>query len=267
MIGVSSIVLYSLKVASPYRILLTTMTLGVILSTTAAISMTGTPPEWFWYALKVATRMFFSVMLAVSWTFTDQYHDLQDAKRVYALYSAAYFTGTIISGSCINLFLDKLGFSALMGMAGVSILGGMWVARSIALKAKAVHDDSVEGVFSGSRDSFSSVIRSIFRSRFAITLLLLSLFIQLMWTTTEFNYFESMSEHLGGEGHITEFLGKCRASISFCNILVGVFLYSRIVRKAGIQNVVLITPSSISQSTQVGCGMTHLLWQFLDSSQ
>lgn len=248
MIGVSTIVLYSLKITSPYRILMFTMSLGVLLCSGAAFFVASTPPDWFWYSLKISSRMFFSVMLAVSWTFTDQYHDLQDAKRVYSLYSAAYFFGTIISGSCVNMLLDKIGFSGLMSLAAGSIFCGMWIAKGIARHGKAVYDDSVEGVFSASRDSFSSVIRSIFHSRFAMTLLLLSLFIQLMWTTTEFNYMQSMEAHFstlagqGSEGHIAEFLGKSRAIISCCNILVGIFLYSRIVRRAGLQNAVLITP-------------------------
>lgn len=248
MIGVSTIVLYLLKSSSPYRILIFTMCIGLLLCSGSAFLISGTPPNWFWYAIKIASRMFFSVMLAVSWTFTDQYHDLQDAKRVYSLYSAAYFLGTIISGSCINLFLDRIGFAGLMTIASFSICCGMWVARGIAVHGKAVHDDSMEGIFSGSRDSFSSVVRSILHSRFAMALLLLSLFIQLMWTTTEFNYLKGLDLHFSalpeqiGDGHIAEFLGKSRAIISCCNILVGIFLYSRVVRRIGLQNVVLITP-------------------------
>ncbi len=185
-------------------------------------------PIWFWYAIKIASRMFFAVMIACSWTFTDQYHDLQDAKRVYSIYSAAYFFGTIISGTAINLFLDKIGFSGLLICAAGSILAGMVQARGIALKAKAVHDDTIEGVFSGSRDSFSSVVRLIIRSRFTIVLLLLSLFIQLLLTVTEFNYMESFGNFFQGsneaiaEGKIAEFLGKCRALISLCNIVIRV---------------------------------------------
>jgi ATP/ADP translocase len=243
MIGMSTIVLYSLKHTSPYRILTIALSFGVLLCGSAAFIVAQSPPDWYWYLLKISSRMFFAVMIAISWTFTDQYHDMQDAKRVYSLYSAAYFFGTIISGSMINLFLDKIGFSGLLILASLSIGAGMWVASGIAFRAKAVHDDSIEGIFSGSRESFSSVVRLILSSRFAITLLLLSLFIQLMWTTTEFNYMEGMAAHFrGGEHQITEFLGKCRAWISSCNILVGIFLYSRVVRRAGLQNAVLITP-------------------------
>ncbi len=243
MIGMSTIVLYALRRTSPYRILIIALSFGMLLCGTAAFFVMSSPPDWYWYFLKISSRMFFAVMLAVSWTFTDQYHDLQDAKRVYSLYSAAYFCGTIVSGSMINLFLDQIGFSGLLILALLSIASSMWVARGIAFQAKAILDDSVEGVFSESRSSFSSVVRLILNSRFAITLLLLSLFIQLLWTTTEFNYMESVAAHFQGKEHqITEFLGKWRAWISSCNILVSIFLYSRVVRRAGLQNAVLITP-------------------------
>lgn len=248
MIGVSTIVIYSLKATSPYRILIFAMTYGAVLCIGSAFFVSQSPPDTFWYALKIASRVFFAVMIAISWTFTDQYHDLQDAKRVYSLYSAAYFLGTILAGLSINFFLDKIGFSGLLLLASGSILAGMGVARTIAFHSKAVYDDSVEGVFSGSRNSFSSVIQLISRSRFAITLLLLSLVTQLLITVTEFNYLESFGAHFKSpdnhlaEGHIAEFLGKCRAWISFCNILIGVFLFGRLLRRSGLTNVILITP-------------------------
>ena len=244
MIGVSSLVLYSLKITSSYRILTGALGAGVALCAISALFLTGSPPDWFWYALKITSRMFFAVMIAVSWTFIDQYHDLQDAKRVYPLYSAAYFLGSIVSGTLINLALDHIGFSGLAIASALSILCALAEARGIAYRAKAVHDDTIEGIFSGSRDSFSSVASLIVRSRFAIILLSLSLVTQLLITVTEFNYMNAF-DHLFASpdaGQITEFLGKCRAWISASNIFIGVFFYSRFVRRLGLNNVILITP-------------------------
>lgn len=247
MIGISSLVLYSLRSTSPYRILTIAMAFGALLCIGSAIVIGGTPPPFFWYAVKIASRMFFAVMIAVSWTFTDQYHDLQDAKRVYSIYSAAYFFGSVLAGTSINLFFNTIGASGLLFLAAGSIMAGFFEARRIAQKSKAVHDDNVEGVFSGSRDSFSSVVQLILRSRFTIVLLLLSLFVQLLLTVTEFNYMESFGRAFrgmpdGGEGQIAAFLGKCRAIISSCNIVVGFFLYSRFVRRTGLNNAILVTP-------------------------
>jgi ATP/ADP translocase len=247
MIGVSSLVLYSLRMTSPYRILTIALGLGALTCVSSAILISGDPPAALWYGMKILSRMFFAVMIAVSWTFADQYHDLQDAKRLYSIYSAAYFFGTILSGTAINLLFNAIGVRGLLFVSAASILAGLAEARKIALKSKAVHDDSQEGIFSGSRDSFSSVVRLILRSRFTIVLLLLSLFIQLLCTVTEFNYMQSFGRLFGevpdaGEGQIAAFLGKCRAIISFCNILIGFFLYSRFVRRAGLNNAILVTP-------------------------
>lgn len=245
MIAVSSLVLRCLKTEGPYRILTIAMALGVLFCFSAAFLVEATPSPLFWYALKIGSKIFFTVMIASSWTFIDQYHDLQDAKRVYALYNSAYFFGTILSGTAITLLLDRIGCSGLLFAAAAFILLALREARGIALKAKAIHDDSVEGIFSGNRDSFSSVIQLISRSSFTIVLLLLSFFIQLLLTTTEFNYMEAFDRAFGsdaGEGKIAEFLGKCRAAISLCNIFIGVFCYSRFVRRTGVHNAILITP-------------------------
>ena len=99
MILVSTIVLYALKRYNPYKILITAIAIGGCICAAAALILTGSPPHWFWFAFKISSRMLFAVLIACSWTFIDQYHDLQDAKRVYSLYSAAYFLGNICSGT------------------------------------------------------------------------------------------------------------------------------------------------------------------------
>ncbi len=247
LIGVSSLILGALKITNPYRILTIALSTGIAVCLGTALIISNSPPFWFWYALKIIAKMFFSVMLAISWTFTDQYHDLQDAKRVYALYGGAYFFGTILSGLAISQFLDVLGFSALLYGAAISLMLGLAEAKRIATKSKAIHDDSTEGIFSTSKESFITICKQILQSRFLIALLLFSLFIQVLITVTEFNYMEVFgkafaSNTLSGESKTSEFLGKCRAIVSCFNIFIGVFFYNRFVRRIGINKIVLITP-------------------------
>ena len=61
---------------------------------------------------------------------------------------------------------------------------------------------------------------------------------------TEFNYMEAFDHAFkaSGEGHIAEFLGKCRAIISFSNIFIGMFVYNRCVRRIGLNNAIIISP-------------------------
>lgn len=250
MISVSTIVLYILRYTSPYRILTFALSLGAILCILAAFFVHASPPPWFWFAFKISSRMIFAVLFACSWTFIDQYHDLQDAKRVYSLYSSAYFVGNICSGTIINLTLNFLGAPTLLGIASIALFIAVAEAKHIALKTPAVHDDSMDGVFSSDRSSFASIVHLICRSPFTISLLSLSLITQLLITVSEFSYMDSFGKILhiigssssGNEGHIAEFLGKCRAYISAGNILVGMFFYSRFVQRIGLSNTILITP-------------------------
>ncbi len=251
MILSSSLILYALKKTSPYRVLTTAMIIGVTICFGACVGTLGTPlPPHFWYGLKIASKMFFAVMIACSWTFIDQYHDLQEAKRVYAIYSSCYFLGTILAGSMIHLLLPFTSFPPLFILAALSLVASFKEAQRIALHIQPSHDNTSEGIFSASRDTVSSVIKSIFCSRFALLLLLLSLSIQLLLTVTEFNYMRSFDAFFskipstsGQEGgEIARFLGQWRAWIAACNICVGTLLYSRFVRKLGLSSTVLITP-------------------------
>src|SRR5690606_29476969 len=142
---------------------------------------------------------------------------------------------------------EPLGYSWLLFIAAASLLLAFREARQISLKTPPAHDDCTEGVFSSDRSGLSAIVRLIRRSPFTILLLSLSLLIQLLWTVSEFSYMDSFGRCIGGgteagEGAIAEFLGRCRAWISACNILMGLFCYSRFVRKLGLHNAILITP-------------------------
>lgn len=248
MIAVSSLVLWGLKVSNPYRILMITLGFGSLVLFSSAIFIESAVPLPFWYGLKIASKMFFLMVIPISWTFTDQYHDLQDAKRVYAIYNAAYSIGTILAGAGINLLLDRIGFSSFLVLGGISVILAMLDAKRITRKTKALHDDNTEGIFSSGKDSFKSVCKHLLSSRFVIILLLLGLFNQLMNTVTEFNYMQGFGSAFASidtppeEGRIAEFIGKCRAFISFANILIGMFFYNRCLRRIGLTNTLLITP-------------------------
>jgi hypothetical protein len=120
----------------------------------------------------------------------------------------------------------------------------MFQAKKITSKMQAVPDDSIEGAFSANRDSFATTCKSLLKSPFVITLLVLSFSTQLMCTVTEGNYFDTLGRALQpqADGHIAEFLGKCRAGVACMNILIGLFVYNRCVRRIGLNNTILITP-------------------------
>ncbi|MEL7431050.1 MAG: hypothetical protein AAGI90_00775 [Chlamydiota bacterium] len=265
----SSIILYLLRLTSPYRILCKTLTLFLIASGFLLLLFSyhelTSLPNTFWYLLKIYSRIFFAVFLALGWTFIDEYHDLQDAKRVYSLYSAAYFMGLILSGTCIHLFLDVLGQRTFFTFSAISVFFALKEARRINANVPVVEDDGIEGAFSGDRHSLSSMVQKLLGSPYTIALLALSLLQAFTLTTTEFNYMETFEtafqqgtlQKTFTASNLSEFLGKWRAWISFSNVLIGGFLYRPFVKKFGLTNVVLI-PSLFFF-------FLYLTWTFHDS--
>jgi hypothetical protein len=97
--------------------MIVTLSIAAITYTGITLILFTTPPNWFWYFLRVFSHTFESSLIACFWIFLDQYHDLQDAKRLFGVYNAAYFLGYIISGTLINLTYAFLGPAILFQLA------------------------------------------------------------------------------------------------------------------------------------------------------
>ncbi len=265
----SSIILYLLRSRSPYWILCRALVVFLafsagILCLLACYEMSELPLG-FWYGMKIYSRFFFSFFLSLACTFIDQYHDLQDAKRVYSLYSAAYFIGLVLSGGCISLFLSYLGTKSFFLISAASTLLALREAKNITQKTPAVHDDTIEGIFSGDRESLSSMIRKLLQSPYTISLLALSLLLEFTLTTSEFNYMETFDRAFQESAlqsnftanSVSEFLGKCRAWISFGNVFVGGLLYRPFVKRMGLTNIVVFPPMFFF--------LVYMFWVFQDT--
>ncbi len=254
----SSVIVYALRIVSPYQILQKVILAGFFISASFLFVLSmESPPPCTWYILKIFSRLFFSVFLACGWTFIDQYHDLQEAKRVYSLYSAAYFLGIMLSGVVINLLLSRSGYIFLYGIACFTILLSFFEVKNIVEKVPAVHDDTIEGVFTGDRNGIAVLIGLVKKSPYTLVLLALSLLVQFIMITTEFNYMEIFQKafqvkNLDTATHISGFLAKSRAAISAGNILIGAFLFSPFMRRLGLNNILLIPPLFLGF---VYCGM------------
>jgi hypothetical protein len=242
MIISSSLVLWLLKRFSPYKILMGVLFFGFTTIVAISTILYYDPYFWFWFVIKAFSLTFLANLIACSWALIDNYHDLQDAKRTYAMYNASYFLGVVISGCLISNFLERLGLSILFLLSAFFLLLAIFQIKKIVNDNKPIHDETVEGVFSGDRKNIFYLIKQIFSHPFVFSLLCLSLIIQLIGTTTEYSYLSSISNFLGNKDGklITKYLGNTRAIISSFNIIIGIFFYNRFVRLIGLRNIILL---------------------------
>lgn len=212
----------------------------------------GTQTKWLWFALKIVGGILFSVLMTCFWSFIDQYYHLQDAKRLYSLFTSAIFLGVAATGLLMRS--GWIDFSHLtLAISAMLLFSAFWVVK-IVNSAKPVYDESVLESNRGERreNTFTFLFQSILKSRFTMLLMIGNFLIYLFLVTTEYNYLSAFDDYFdpgitsetGGEEHakLTLFLGQCLAVVSFINLIFGLFLYSRFVRRFGVNNLIITTP-------------------------
>lgn len=256
MFGIAFILLYSFHKFSSYRIYLTTLILGILfyLFILACLLLNiGSDSKWLWYSLKLGGFYLFAVLMTCYWTFIDQYHHLQDAKRLYSLFSSTIFLGAAGTGLLMNsglLDLEHL-IILIIFMFSSTYFWVRKISRDISLVA---HEDSEhEGQVYETGNYFKFFFKSVASSPFTLLLMTSNFLIYLLLVITEYNYmftfenyFASQTDgNLGGgtEASLTRFLGQNLATVSVGNLFFGLFIYSRLVRRFGINSLLLITPT------------------------
>lgn len=206
-----------------------------------------------WFALRIFGTLFFAVVITCFWTFVDHFHHLQDAKRLYGLFSSMLFTGIACTGLVMRLGL--LSFQQLTVGIIALLLASIVLIQYIYRNIPLIHDEyeTIGGSSLHHESSLRAVIKSVLTSRFTLLLMTANFLIYVLLVITEYNYMASFDEAFDPHGavssigteqnaQLTQFLGQWLAVISISNLIIGLFLYSRLVRHFGIGGLVFFTP-------------------------
>ncbi len=255
MIGIATILLRVFHVLSPGKIFTIALGLGVLFYIFAFICLQiniGTISDWLWYGLRIFGSILFAVCVTCFWTFVDQYHDLQDAKRLYSLFSSMIFLGVASTGFIMRSGLIE--FQPLtVGIVALLIFAIFWI-RKIHREVKPVNDESDSDAYTTpSEHSFKTVLRSILQSRFTMLLMLGNFLTYVLLVITEYSYLSDFDQRFdathpsapGGEATatLTLFLGQLVTFVSLANLLFGLFIYSRLVKRFGSTSLLIVTPT------------------------
>jgi len=206
------------------------------------LSHNSTP---FWFIFKVIGWVIPLSTYIVYWAFVDQYYDLQDGKRFFCLFNSIIFLGDSIGGATISFFLKPLGMGGVILLFTASLALSLPFIFLITKSIQPVLEEHVEGIDSPTSLNFSSIVKTILNSRFTIYLLLFYFLMQLLAIVTEYNYMDSFERSFVNReaNTITEFIGTCGMWISLGNMVLAMLLYGRLVKKLGVNNIILVAPS------------------------
>ncbi len=150
-----------------------------------------------------------------------------------------------------------------------------WILK-IVKEVNPVNDENETEGSKGQEDfSLKKLLVSILSSRFTLLLMGGNFLGYLLLVITEYNYMSSFQTYFAPqdivprgseeEAVLTQFLGQCLACVSIANIVFGLFIYSRLVRRFGIGSMLVITPA-ILLVTYTGWPMADTLFSLFSAT-
>lgn len=248
MFAVSALLLFALGRLKIHHLLL------MILSGSAATYLclfslltlsSGEVPVQFWYIFRTLGHILPISCFISFWAFIDQYYELQSSKRLFCLFNSILFLGDATGGTLVSIGYSRFGISGIMLLFGLLITLSLPFLFVIVKKLRPLPEDHQEGVLSVSKCSLKDLALAVLRSRFTLLLMFVYFIMQLLSIITEYSYTEALERFFpGNDGSLsaTEFLGRATAWVSIGNMLFGLFFYSRLVRRIGVNNIILIAP-------------------------
>lgn len=252
------------------RIFVSVLFGGVVFYTLAYLGISAgieAKSDWFWYALKIGSTVLYTIVITCFWTLIDQYFHLQDAKRLFSLFTCSEFLGAATTGLIMHSGWIDFHHLTLV-IVSLLLMTIYWMFKKVS-KIKPIYDtDTEEDSSDEEKSTLKALFQAILGSRFTILLMSLSFLVYVVLVITEYsymsafdNFFDAGTTIVNGEEENTKlmsFLGESTTAVSVLNLIFGLFFYSRCVRRFGISNLVLITPLLLF-FTFCGWGFNHSL--------
>jgi ATP/ADP translocase len=200
----------------------------------------GVHPDWFWYFLRIQTALLFYPLIAAYWTFVDQYFTPHDARRLFGMFSSMVFLGATTTGAIMRWGLISKEFLApfILIVMACAVLTTRLIVKKLKEHQVEIRDTSEPLL------PLLSKIKTIFSSKYTLLLISGNFMAIFMWVIAEYNYMSTFELKFAveGEAELRSFLGECLSIVSIVNVIFGVFMYAHLVRKFGVETIILITP-------------------------
>ena len=255
MIVIASGMIYAFHVYATHRIFLGLLGIGVCFYVASHLALQwgiGAHAAWPWYTFRIFGWILYAVANTTFWTFLDQFYHLRDAKRLFCLFTSAIFIGIALTGIVMRSGLIEFRELTLI-IAATLLLAMGWIMR-IVKKVQPIHSEyDIDAAPAAPEEaSMHLTLSAIRRSPFALGLMAFNFLLFITIVLTEYNYMFAFEATFGGglaspapheeRAALTLFLGQCIAFASCFNLLFGLLVYSRLLRRFGLGTLLLISP-------------------------
>ncbi|MCH9633719.1 MAG: hypothetical protein S4CHLAM7_04520 [Chlamydiae bacterium] len=243
MFFMSGILVYLYNRLEIDQIFFRALLLGAAFYTASFCSMLiGVTAPLFWIIFKVFCYFFQVAFISLFFTFLEQFFELQNAKRLFSVLYSPIFLGMAVSGAILPLSNTTTGTLSILILILISLSASLFLLKYIASSIEKIPDDHQE--FTVFKTSKKDLFKAIITSKFTFLFLLCSIVLHSVLVITEFQYMSGLELSFQNKTpeQLTEFLGRLYFWGSLVNILFGVLFYGRLVKKVGLNNIILIVP-------------------------
>jgi hypothetical protein len=225
------------------------VTLGALIAGGAllwALIQLGLPEPWdtgLYYALKLYLAVWYIGLYSLFWNFTDSYFDIQDAKRLFPLFAAFCALGTTLGALIVSLLAGALPMHGFMLVWSGLALATAPVAFLLRRRWRRIADSDTDLDEEGPSvaDQARMVARVFRTSPYAVSLVA-TLFVTLLMTNLAEYQYSTVLQEGRSEAELAALFGRLYAAASLFNLFVCLFVFNRLVTRAGVRNVALILP-------------------------
>lgn len=194
------------------------------------------------YAFRLYAGIWYIGLYTLLWNYVDSYFDILDAKRLYPLFSAGMAMGTILGGVLVTQLVRLFPVEALLIVWSLVVAATFPVLIAIRRRWREIDSEQTE---EGQRPGLAEQVRLIPRvmrsSQYAGLLVLSYLAIVGVTAICEFQYLRVFQEGRSAR-EVASLFGRLYAGVNCLNLVVNLFLFSRLVTWLGVRNNALIQP-------------------------
>lgn len=210
----------------------------------AGLSNAGTLPavlaDGLPYAVRLYSAVWFIGLYTLFWNFADDYFDVQNGKRLFALLSAGTALGGIAGGGLVTTIADQVPVALLYLLWAGLALATIPVVLTIRRWPRLSEGDDAPDA-DGTQGTFAAIRQGLRASRYiplVVGIFLLSL---LLGNVNEFQYLSVFQQGRDEQG-LARLFGQLYSLASALTLVINLFLFNRLVLRLGVRAVALIVP-------------------------
>lgn len=208
----------------------------------------------YFFSASLLSRIYFFYRLAgwsltilaytTFWTFADEFFNLQDGKRLFSIFNAVIFLGDAIGNGSIS-FINIIGLKGILCFFSLCSMAAIPLIFIISKQLNSLSTEHSLYVDKEQNLSIKQSISIVLKSKFSICLIIFYFCMQLLAILTEYSYLDVFQKIFASSEHpytLTRFLSLCGLWISIGNMIFALTTYSRLVKKIGVNNIIIIAP-------------------------